>query len=235
MGLLKPKLLLLGAPGSGKSFYGKMLSQEYRVPFRSMGKVLRERMPQEVRDRMAQGHLAPAEAVIDVFCSLKDDLGDGYILDGFPRSLEQVALFKEAVRREPVMKPHFALHLALRQDLTVRKLLGRRECASCHANWNVEHIEENGVSMPAILPPNGEHVCTCGTPFSMRPDDTIEVITDRLKTHQVLWDGMQAEMRSVVPVVDYTIMNGSQVAWPDVKGLLDTTMQKLAPPQATSL
>ena len=100
-----------------------------------------------------QGQLAPAESVIEVFCSLKEEFANGFILDGFPRSAEQVSLFEAAIRREPTLSPHFALHLSLRRDLSVAKLLGRRECSVCHANWNVADIHEVCKNTPTHSPP----------------------------------------------------------------------------------
>ena len=75
--------------------------------------------------------------------------------------------------------------------------------------------------MPAILPPGGGHVCTCGTPFSTRPDDTPEIIESRLDSHQQRWEAMQVELRTLVPVLDYTLTNGAHIAWPKLKETID--------------
>ncbi|KAJ9452715.1 adenylate kinase [Diplonema papillatum] len=147
--MAKLRMLLIGPPGCGKSFYGKMISKAYDVPFVSMGKILGSRVDASVLERMRKGLLAPPEAVTAVFKSLAPEFKEGFVLDGFPRSREQVRTIIDVGSSVPTLMPDFALNINLRKDVLKRKLLGRREC-SCGANWNVEHVDEDGCSAPAV-------------------------------------------------------------------------------------
>ena len=83
--------------------------------------------------------------------------------------------------------------------------------------------------MPAILPPCGSSThCSCGTAFGTRSDDTPEIVESRLNTHDELWSNMQKELRSLIPVVDYTITNGSQTAWPEIRDVIADASAKYA-------
>eukprot|EP01063_Lacrimia_lanifica_P007701 TRINITY_DN14959_c0_g1_i1.p1 TRINITY_DN14959_c0_g1~~TRINITY_DN14959_c0_g1_i1.p1 ORF type:complete len:237 (+),score=85.33 TRINITY_DN14959_c0_g1_i1:55-765(+) len=225
-----PKLLLLGPPGSGKSFYGKMLSREYGVPFYSMGKVLAARMPDAIKARMQLGELVPPEEVYKVYLGMREELGQGYILDGFPRSLEQVGMYARAAAAEPALRADYGLHFTLPRPVLRQKLLGRRECANCGANWNVADVNEGGIVMPAILPKTAApDTCECGTPFAMRADDTAAVIDARQDRHEALWAELEPALRDVLPIIDFPLKGGADATWPSLMAELDPRVQGLGP------
>jgi adenylate kinase len=112
----------------------------------------------------------------------------GFLLDGYPRTLEQAHFLSKAADIDAVIS------ITMREDHIVQKLLGRRACSECGQSYNIAHIDEDGIYMPALLPKNSS--CTSGgicTELISRDDDTEAVIRNRLRVHNEL----------TMPVIDY--------------------------------
>eukprot|EP01059_Diplonema_ambulator_P005521 TRINITY_DN15277_c1_g1_i1.p1 TRINITY_DN15277_c1_g1~~TRINITY_DN15277_c1_g1_i1.p1 ORF type:complete len:242 (+),score=50.26 TRINITY_DN15277_c1_g1_i1:103-726(+) len=201
-----------------------MISKTCGVPFVSMGKVLKERMPEEVKAEMIKGKLAPVWAVEEVFRGMRKEFEGGFILDGFPRSLEQVEILKRVAADTDVLRPDYALHFKMKKEYIIRKLLGRRECDSCGANWNLAHIEEDQYYMPAILPPDynpSNPRCSCGAHLHPRGDDTATTIATRLDTHERNWATLEEPLRAFLDIYEIEIMGGSEIMWPSIGRKID--------------
>ena len=164
------KLILLGAPGAGKGTQAEKICQKNNIPTISTGNILREalksgtEMGRKAKEYVDAGKLVPDEVVIGI---VKDRLADpdcqkGYILDGFPRTVEQ------AKALSTFAKIDVAINLDVPDDVLVKRLSGRRVCPLCGAPYHVDRL-------------NGETVCRAdGTPLIQRDDDKAETVLNRL-------------------------------------------------------
>lgn len=173
----KRRLMMLGPPGAGKGTQAQLLSKRVGIPQISTGDMLRgakkkgTELGLKAAEYMDRGDLVPDEVVIGIVEeSLKSpDVADGFILDGFPRTVEQAdALTKMGVALDAV------LNIVVSDDVLVERLGGRRACLNCGATY---HIEYNA--------PAKEDVCdACGSGLVQRPDDQPEAIKTRLAAYQ---------------------------------------------------
>ena len=166
-------IVLLGAPGAGKGTQAAKLVEEFGTPHISTGDMLRAaiaagtEMGRKAKEYMDQGQLVPDEVVIGI---VRDRLADadcqkGYILDGFPRTVEQ------AKALSTFAKIDVAINLDVPDDVLVKRLSGRRVCPLCGAPYHVDRL-------------NGETVCRAdGTPLIQRDDDKAETVLNRLAVY----------------------------------------------------
>ena len=170
------KLVLLGAPGAGKGTQGAILSEKLNIPTISTGNILRAAMKngtpvgEQVKAYMDAGQLVPDELIIDIVLERisQPDCKNGYILDGFPRTIPQA----EALEAHHV-GIDWAVSLEVPDELIVERMRGRRSCPECGATF---HVTNN--------PPKVEGVCDhCGAELTIRKDDAPETVLNRLKTY----------------------------------------------------
>lgn len=206
--LLKNRtILMMGAPGTGKGSYSKKISKRFGIPVYSSGDHLRKiisepetqdnrelieilgdkfqipNVPQYFESVLNKGELLRKEIIsMIVFFTLeqtKKTEHNSIILDGYPRTLHQALEFDVAFKR-PI---DLVINVEQDTDIIIKKLLGRRNCNSCGAGFNVTDINEKGYVMPS-LKPKVEDICdVCGGKLTMRADDTEEVISSRLKIY----------------------------------------------------
>ena len=167
------RLILIGPPGAGKGTQAKFICEKFGIPQISTGDMLRAaiaagtEMGRKAKEYMDQGQLVPDEVVIGI---VKDRLADpdcqkGYILDGFPRTVEQ------AKALSTFAKIDVAINLDVPDDVLVKRLSGRRVCPLCGAPYHVDRL-------------NGETVCRAdGTPLIQRDDDKAETVLNRLAVY----------------------------------------------------
>ncbi len=175
------RIVLLGAPGSGKGTQGKKLAEKYGIPQISTGDLLRAAVAantplgQRAKAAMEAGQLVSDEIVMGL---IRERLGEpdtepGFILDGFPRNLTQA----EALDRmlEELDKPlQAALHIDVDFDTLMQRLTGRRTCESCGQMYNIY-----------TSPPKIDGVCDqCGGRLIQRADDNEETIRKRLEVYR---------------------------------------------------
>ena len=172
-------IVILGAPGAGKGTQSKLISEEYRIPAISTGDLLRragsnpnDQVSVKIADTISKGMLVSNELIIKVLQNRlsKDDCKMGFILDGFPRSLEQAELMTEIFNYNPVI-----INISIDTDLLVKRLIGRFSCKDCGAIYN-----------KFFLKPKVDGVCNeCGGQrFVSRNDDDEEVIRKRMAVYQ---------------------------------------------------
>ena len=166
-------IIFLGPPGAGKGTQAQIVCQRLGIPQVSTGDMLRAaiaagtEMGRKAKEYMDQGQLVPDEVVIGI---VKDRLADpdcqkGYILDGFPRTVEQ------AKALSTFAKIDVAINLDVPDDVLVKRLSGRRVCPLCGAPYHVDRL-------------NGETVCRAdGTPLIQREDDKAETVLNRLAVY----------------------------------------------------
>ena len=170
------KLVLLGAPGAGKGTQGDIISAKLNIPTISTGNILRAAMKngtplgEQVKVYMDAGQLVPDELIIDIVLDriTQPDCKNGYILDGFPRTIPQAW----ALERHHVFLD-WAVSLEVPDEVIVGRMSGSRSCPECGATY---HVTSN--------PPKQEGVCdNCGTQLVPRKDDAPETVLNRLKTY----------------------------------------------------
>ena len=170
-------IVLLGAPGSGKGTQSKKIIREYGVPQISMGDILRQKkneasnLGKQLAEIMASGALVPDDVVIDIIRDRiqLDDCNDGFILDGFPRTVAQADALDQLL--EEIEKPLSAvISLDVPSDKLLVRLTGRRVCSACGKEFHLE-----------FAPPKESGVCDdCSGDLVQRADDTEETIRNRL-------------------------------------------------------
>ncbi len=177
-------VVLLGAPGAGKGTQAKMLSAELDVPHISTGDILREavaqgtELGQEARGYMDRGELVPDELVIAIAWErlAQPDCNTGFVLDGFPRTVEQAEALGEMLDdlgREPLT----VVNLTVDEDEIIRRLSGRRLCSGdC---GGIYHVDEEGVEAGAACPAED-----CEGELYQRSDDQPEAIRERLDVYR---------------------------------------------------
>lgn len=161
------RFTILGAPGSGKGTYGKFLSEYYNIPIVSTGDLIRAEIKNNTelgisfKEYANKGQLVPDVVVTKMLFDRlsKEDMQSGYILDGYPRTHNQLSLLfnPEGV---PVQPPSFAIRIIVPDEVIIAKALGRRSCGDCGKGYNLAHVEipEQNILMPAIVP-QVENVC----------------------------------------------------------------------------
>lgn len=170
------KIIFLGPPGSGKGTYASRLSPILNVPHISTGDILRENVKRETElgrtasEYMEKGKLVPDKIIISMIKERisQEDCRNGFILDGFPRTINQA---KELDR---ITEIDAVINLAVPEDIIIKRLTARRVCEKCGAIYNI-----------LTLKPKEEGICDrCGGRLIQRKDDTEEVIKKRLEVYK---------------------------------------------------
>ncbi|HKH15353.1 MAG TPA: adenylate kinase [Solirubrobacterales bacterium] len=173
-------LVLLGSPGSGKGTQGERLQEDFRLPYYATGDILRAavrngtELGAEARDYMDRGDLVPDDVMVGLIAErvASDEAADGFILDGFPRTIAQGEAL-DAKLNELGRALTAAVLIDVPDEEVVRRLSGRRVCVK---NGHIFHMEFD--------PPKNEDVCDiCGSRLEIREDDKPEVVRHRLGTY----------------------------------------------------
>ena len=173
------KIIMLGAPGAGKGTQAKMIAAKYGIPHISTGDIFRANIKNgtelgaKAKD-MDKGLLVPDELVVDLVIDRfkADDCKNGYVLDGFPRTIPQAEALDNALTAigESV---DYAINVEVPDENIVNRMSGRRACVGCGATY---HIVYN--------PTKVEGKCdTCGADLILRDDDKPETVLNRLKVY----------------------------------------------------
>ena len=174
------KIIMLGAPGAGKGTQAKMIADQYKVPHISTGDIFRANIKNgtplgtEAKKYMDQGLLVPDELTVRLLLDrvAQEDCGNGYILDGFPRTIPQAEVLDQALS-ELSDKIDYAIDVDVPDENIVRRMSGRRACVSCGATYHITHV-----------PPKVEGICDrCGSELILRDDDKPETVEKRLKVY----------------------------------------------------
>jgi adenylate kinase len=170
------KVVFLGPPGAGKGTQAQMLAERLRIPRYATGDMLRAAVAsgsdlgKKAKSRMDAGNLVPDDLVIAITADAisSPDAAEGFILDGFPRSLAQA----EALER--IARIDLVVNIAVRGEVIKARLAGRRSCPTCGAVFHV-------VLKPSL---EADDCDRCGSALVMRSDDQPEVIEQRLRTYE---------------------------------------------------
>lgn len=170
------KLILLGAPGAGKGTQAEIISEKYNIPTISTGNIIRAalkngtEMGLKAKSYIDAGNLVPDEVVIGIIKErlAEDDCKNGFILDGFPRTIPQA----EALDKMGFEIDH-ALSIEVDDAEIIKRMSGRRVCSVCGASYHTEFKK-----------PEKEGVCNiCGGELVIRKDDEPETVMNRLKVY----------------------------------------------------
>lgn len=197
------KIIMLGAPGAGKGTQAKKIAAKYEIPHISTGDIFRANIKEgtelgtRAKAYMDKGELVPDELTCDLVVDRisKPDAANGYVLDGFPRTIPQAEALTRALK-ERGEKIDFAVNVEVPDENIVRRMGGRRACLKCGATY---HVEYN--------PPKQENICdVCQGELVLREDDKPETVQKRLSVYhaqtQPLIDYYQAQ--GVLAEVDGT-------------------------------
>jgi len=204
-------LILLGAPGAGKGTQAEVISEHLQIPTISTGNIIREalksgtEMGVKAKSYMDAGQLVPDEVVIGIIQDrlAQDDCQNGFILDGFPRTIPQA----EALDRMGIVIDR-VIDIEVADETIARRVSGRRVCLKCGATYHVDYKK-----------PTVDGVCDrCGDTLVQRKDDMPETVQDRLKVYH----------EQTEPLKDYYAACGKLVIVEGQEEVADTTRLTLA-------
>lgn len=174
------KIIVLGAPGAGKGTQAKKIAEKYQIPHISTGDIFRSNIKEgtelgmKAKAYMDQGGLVPDELTIGMLMDRiqKDDCKNGYVLDGFPRTIPQAESLTNALN-ERNQKIDYAVNVDVPDENIVNRMSGRRACLSCGATYHIVY-----------KPSKVEGICdVCGDKLVLRDDDKPETVKKRLSVY----------------------------------------------------
>lgn len=184
------KIIMLGAPGAGKGTQAKMIADKYSIPHISTGDIFRANIKngtelgQKAKTYMDKGLLVPDELVVDLVVDRvkQDDCENGYVLDGFPRTIPQAESLDAALEKLGE-KVDFAINVEVPDENIINRMSGRRACVACGATYHIVHI-----------PTKVEGICDrCNAELILRDDDKPETVKKRLDVYH----------EQTQPLIDY--------------------------------
>lgn len=184
------KVIMLGAPGAGKGTQAKMIADAYGIPHISTGDIFRANIKngtelgKEAKTYMDKGELVPDALVVDLIMSrfAEDDCRNGYVLDGFPRTIPQAEALDAALEKNGE-HVDVAVDIEVPDENIISRMGGRRACTNCGATY---HVKYN--------PPKVDGICdVCGQKLILRDDDKPETVKNRLNVYHT----------QTQPLIDY--------------------------------
>lgn len=184
------KIIMLGAPGAGKGTQAKKIAAKYEIPHISTGDIFRANIKEgtelgkKAKTYMDQGLLVPDELVVDLVVDRvnQDDCKNGYVLDGFPRTIPQAEALTKALAAMD-QKMDYAIDVNVPDENIVNRMSGRRACVGCGATYHLKYA-----------PTKTEGICdVCGKELILRDDDKPETVQKRLNVYH----------EQTQPLIDY--------------------------------
>ena len=175
------RAVLLGPPGAGKGTQAVRLVEKYNVPQISTGDIFRRNIREgtelgkKAQEYMNAGQLVPDELVVDLVKDrlMQDDCKNGYLLDGFPRTIYQAEQLDRFLSGQG-QKLDAVINFEVGYDTLIERLTGRRVCKACGAGYHVKN-----------MPPKVDGVCdSCGGELEQRKDDTRETAENRISVYE---------------------------------------------------
>ncbi len=184
------KIIMLGAPGAGKGTQAKKIAEKYGIPHISTGDIFRANIKngtelgKKAKTYMDQGLLVPDELVVDLVVDRvnKEDCTNGYVLDGFPRTIPQAEALDQALENLG-QSMDYAINVEVPDENIVNRMSGRRACVNCGATYHIVYA-----------PTKEENVCdSCHGELILRDDDKPETVQKRLNVYH----------EQTQPLIDY--------------------------------
>ncbi len=189
------RLVLLGPPGAGKGTQASAIVKKYNIPHISTGDIFRENIKQgtelgkKAKEYIDKGLLVPDDIVVSIVKDriLEEDCKNGFLLDGFPRTLNQGEALDDELSQMN-LKLDKVININVEKEVLIERTIGRRICKDCGATY---HIKFN--------PPVKEGICdNCGGKLYQRDDDTQETVEKRIEVYQ----------KQTKPLIDYYTKKG---------------------------
>lgn len=174
------KLIIMGPPGAGKGTQAALIKEEFKLTHISTGDMFRAAIKNstplgiEAKKYIDQGNLVPDSVTIGLVKERlqEDDCKEGFMLDGFPRTIAQAEALDE-ILKELNIKLDAVLNIAVDSEVLVDRIVGRRVCKQCGAGYHVTNLK-----------PKKEGICdVCGSELTQRKDDTKETVVTRLEVY----------------------------------------------------
>lgn len=211
-------ILIMGPAGSGKGTMSAKIAEAYKVPHISTGDMFRAAIKEGTelgmiaKQYMDQGKLVPDEITIAMIRERlqRSDCQQGYLLDGYPRTLNQAHVFEEIAAG--IGRPiEVVLNLVVDFDELAKRVTGRRLCKVCGAIYHTTNF-----------PPKVEGICdNCQSPLVQRSDDTVEQLRVRLDEHHKNTEPVLAYYASEGLVKEINASQSIEAVWADVSGILE--------------
>ena len=175
------RAVLLGPPGAGKGTQAVRLVEKYEIPHISTGDIFQKNIKEgtelgkKAQEYMNAGALVPDELVVDLVKDRlqQDDCKNGFLLDGFPRTIFQAEKLDEFLS-ESNQKMDIVINLKVEKEALIKRLTGRRVCKDCGASYHIVNV-----------PPKKEGICDiCGGELIQRKDDNIETVENRINVYE---------------------------------------------------
>ena len=174
------KIIMLGAPGAGKGTQAKRIAKKYNIPHISTGDIFRANIKEgtelgkKAKEYMDKGELVPDDITIGMLLDRihKADCKDGFVLDGFPRTIPQAKSLTEALSKlnESI---DYAINIDVPDESIITRMGGRRACLSCGSTYHIKYSA-----------PKKENICdNCGSELVIRDDDKPETVKKRLEIY----------------------------------------------------
>ena len=174
------KIIMLGAPGAGKGTQAKRIAKKYNIPHISTGDIFRANIKEgtelgkKAKEYMDKGELVPDDITIGMLLDRihKADCKDGFVLDGFPRTIPQAKSLTQALSKlnESI---DYAINIDVPDESIITRMGGRRACLSCGSTYHIKYSA-----------PKKENICdNCGSELVIRDDDKPETVKKRLEIY----------------------------------------------------
>jgi adenylate kinase len=184
------RVVLLGPPGSGKGTQAKFITEKFNIPHISTGDIFRKNIKEQTalgikaKAFIDKGLLVPDEVTVEIVEDRvkEDDCKKGFLLDGFPRTVNQADALDQVLKNMGIALDH-VINIEVSMEALVERLTGRRVCPSCGASFHV-----------MLNPPKQESVCDyCSANLIQRADDNVDTVTSRLEVY----------IKQTQPLIDY--------------------------------
>lgn len=208
------RLAFLGAPGAGKGTFAKKVGPHFGIPMISTGDLVRDEIKRKtplgerIKEINARGELVPDETIVEMTKKrlARDDTANGFILDGFPRTVAQAEAFEKFEKLDAV------LNIDIEEDILVIKTISRRTCEDCGQGYNLANIKRGDLDMPPLLPKVEGKCDKCNGKLVQRADDTDEIVRNRLQVYA----------KQTYPLIEFYKKRGLLKQFRVKRGIADT-------------
>ena len=198
------KIIMLGAPGAGKGTQAKKIADKYQIPHISTGDIFRANIKEgtelgkKAKSYMDQGQLVPDELTLELIMDRfqNPDCKNGYVLDGFPRTIPQAEALTEALAKKGETID-YAINVEVPDENIINRMGGRRACLACGSTYHIVYA-----------PTRVEGICDrCGEKLVLRDDDKPETVKNRLNVYH----------NQTQPLIEYYTRQASLQRWMELR------------------